>query len=32
MSNTGPYTDKNENKIFLIYQEIQSGAVQKQGS
>jgi hypothetical protein len=23
------YTDKNENKIFLIYSEIQSGAVAK---
>ena len=23
------YTDKNENKIFLIYKEIQSGAVAK---
>ncbi len=24
-----PYTDKKENKIFLIYKEIQSGAVAK---
>jgi hypothetical protein len=24
-----PYTDKKENKIFLIYREIQSGAVAK---
>jgi hypothetical protein len=23
------YSDKNENKIFLIYKEIQSGAVAK---
>jgi hypothetical protein len=23
------YTDKNENKIFLIFKEIQSGAVAK---
>jgi hypothetical protein len=23
------YTDKNENKIFLIYKEIQMGAVEK---
>ncbi len=25
----GSYTDKKENKIFLIYREIQSGAVSK---
>jgi hypothetical protein len=25
----GPYTDKKENEIFLIYKEIQSGAVAK---
>jgi hypothetical protein len=25
----GRYTDKKENKIFLIYKEIQSGAVAK---
>jgi hypothetical protein len=25
----GSYTDKNENQIFLIYKEIQSGAVAK---
>jgi hypothetical protein len=25
----GPYTDKKENKIFLINKEIQSGAVAK---
>jgi hypothetical protein len=24
-----PYTDKNEKKIFLIYKEIQNGAVAK---
>jgi hypothetical protein len=26
-----PHTDKNENQIFLIVQEIQSGAVAKSG-
>ncbi len=26
---TGQYTDKKENKIFLIYKEIQNGAVAK---
>jgi hypothetical protein len=25
----GPYTDKKENQIFLIYKEIQNGAVAK---
>jgi hypothetical protein len=25
----GGYTDKKENKIFLVYKEIQSGAVAK---
>jgi hypothetical protein len=27
--NTYAYTDKKENKIFLVYREIQSGAVAK---
>ena len=27
--NTGLYTDKKEKKIFLVYKEIQSGAVAK---
>ncbi len=26
---TGAYTDKKENKIFLLYKEIQKGAVAK---
>jgi hypothetical protein len=26
-----PYTDKKEKKIFLIYKEIQKGAVAKEG-
>jgi hypothetical protein len=27
--NLPPYTDKKENKMFLIYKEIQNGAVAK---
>jgi hypothetical protein len=27
--NHEPYTDKNENKIFLIYKDIQKGSVAK---